>query len=126
MLLFADENVPDSVSEFFRQRGHEVLLAREYLLPKSIDDVVAATGNALGAVLITWDKDFGKMASRRAPGWAKFRRLGRVTFSCPESRGRQRAEELIESIEFEFEQAQRRKDRRLLIEIKTDVMRILR
>jgi hypothetical protein len=126
MLVLVDENVPDSVAAFFRERGHDVLLARDHLAIGALDSAIAASGDSFGAILVTWDKDFSRAIKRRGPGWGRFRRLGRITFGCPEHRGRQRLEDLIESIEFEYEQAQKRKDPRLMIEIRTDVLRILR
>ena len=41
MRLLIDENVPDSVAQFFASRGHEVLYARD-LLPRGTPDQVIA------------------------------------------------------------------------------------
>lgn len=128
MLLLIDENVPDSVTAFFRERGHEVHLVREVLLPGTPDPVVATLGDTLGAVIVTWNhKDFKKLAARVPEGNVqRFRHLGRINFRCNEAHGRRRAEQLIESIEFEYNQVLKLRDRRLLVEISETSMRVLR
>jgi hypothetical protein len=128
MLLLIDEDVPDSVASFFRERGHDVRLVRDLFLPATPDPVIAALGNELGAIIVTWNhKDFKKLAAQIPIGQCqRFRNLGRINFLCRETRGRQRAEANIESIEFEYHQAQRRPDRRLLIEITETSFRVLK
>ena len=46
-----DENAPDSLARFFRDRGHEVHLVREELLLGTVDQLVAKRGDQLGAVV---------------------------------------------------------------------------
>lgn len=41
MPLLIDENVPDSVTHFLRERGHDVHLVRDILLPGTPDYVIA-------------------------------------------------------------------------------------
>jgi predicted nuclease of predicted toxin-antitoxin system len=124
MRLLIDENVPESVASFFRERGHEVLYVRDILLPSTPDPVVAAAGDRLGAIIVTWDqRDFRRLAARVPEGGqAALRRLGRISFRCPESSGRKRLEQVIGLIEAAYVQAQEQKDSRLLVEItKTNV-----
>ena len=128
MLLLIDENVPNSVVEFFKERSHDVRLVRD-LFPGGIPDpVIARVGDELGAIVVTWNhRDFKALASRIPKGNVQlFRRLGRVNFRCHEARGRQRLEQLIESIEFEYAQVQKQRDRRLMIEIGETSFRIIR
>jgi len=74
----------------------------------------------------------GSSASYGASGWAPvggaaaLRRLGRINFRCDESKGRYRVEQVIESIEVEYEMAQKRGDKRVMIEILTNSFRIIR
>ncbi|MEA2641644.1 MAG: hypothetical protein QOF51_3038 [Chloroflexota bacterium] len=128
MLILADENVPDSVAEFFRERGHEVHLVRELFLGGTPDPVIARIGDEMGAIIVTWNhKDFKHLAARIPSGEAaRLRNLGRISFRCNEAHGRRRAEELIDLIEFEYAQVQQRHDRRLMIEILESVFRVIR
>ncbi|MGI8857692.1 MAG: DUF5615 family PIN-like protein [Thermomicrobiales bacterium] len=127
MLLLVDENVPDSVSNFLRSRGHDVRLVRD-LFPRGIPDpVIAARGNEFSAIVVTVDKDFESIVRRIPEGNRnRFRNLGRISLRCSEVRAKKRVEELIESIEFEFVQAQRRRDQRLIIEITETSFRVVR
>jgi hypothetical protein len=114
-----DEDVPESVAQFLRDRGHIVYYVRELSLAGSPDHIVAAAGDRLGAVIVTWNtRDFRKLASRIPEGGrARLRRLGRLCFRCAESQGRRRVEETIEVIEAEFTRAEQRHDKRLIIEV---------
>jgi predicted nuclease of predicted toxin-antitoxin system len=127
MLRLIDENVPDSVTSFLRDRGHEVRLVREEFPAGTPDPVIAKVGDELAAIVVTWDKDFRRLAARVPEGSrARLRRLGRISFRCNEANGRRRVEELIEWIEFEFAQVQKRRDNRLLIEIGETSFRVVR
>jgi hypothetical protein len=67
-----DEDVPESVAQYLRERGHIIHYVRELSLAGSPDPIVAAAGDRLGAVIVTWNtRDFRKLASRvpqRRPG----------------------------------------------------------
>ena len=43
-----------------------------------------------------------------------------ISFNCDEAQGASRAAQLIESIEFEYQQTLKRADKRLFIEIRDD------
>lgn len=127
MLLLIDENVPDSVATFFRDRGHGIKLVRDLFPSGTPDPIIAKLGDELQAIIVTWDRDFRRLASRLPAGTRqRFRRLSRISFRCSEAHGRRRVEELIESIEFEFAQVQKRRDKRLLIEITETTFRLTR
>jgi len=128
MLLLIDENVPESVTTFLRNRGHDVRHVRDLALAETPDPIIAAAGDKLGAIIVTWNhKDFKKLAARiPVGGAAALRRLGRINFRCDESKGRYRVEQVIESIEVEYEMAQKRGDKRVMIEILTNSFRIIR
>ena len=119
MILLIDESVPESVTDFFRERGHDVRLVRELFLPGTPDPVIAAMGNELGATLVMWSlKGLNRRAARVQAGDApRFGRLGKIVFRCSAAGARKRAEALIESIEFEHTQAQRPGGQPLAIEI---------
>lgn len=128
MLLLIDENVPHSVAEFFRLRGHDVRLVRDLFPPATPDPVIALAGDELGAIIVTWNrKDFKRLAARVPQGGRqRYRNLGRIVFRCNEAHGRARTEALIEWIEFEFAQVQKLRDRRLMIEIGETYFRVER
>src|SRR5437879_201398 len=96
MRLLMDENVPDSVSEFFCSRGHEVELARDVFGNRTPDQVIARMGDRFGAIVVTWNRrDFQELASRVPEGGRRLlRTLGLITYQCSEVNGRRRTEEL--------------------------------
>lgn len=63
MVLLVDENVPLSVAECFRERGHEVIFVREKLPAGTPDPVVALIGDRLSAVVVSWDRDFDNLVT---------------------------------------------------------------
>ena len=117
--FLVDENVPESVAEFLRGRGHTVYHVRDLCLAGSPDPIIAAAGDRLDAVVVTWNhRDFKKIVSRIPPkGQATLRKLGRVTFRCDEAQGRRRAETVIDVIEDEHRRAQQRGDKRLMLQV---------
>jgi predicted nuclease of predicted toxin-antitoxin system len=116
--LLIDENVPESVTALFRERGHSVQLVRELLLSGTPDPIIAAVADRMGAVVVTWDRDFNRLIQRVPKGGrGAVRRAGRISFSCNEARGRARLESIIESIEFEYERSQRAGPGRFIVSI---------
>ena len=63
MNLFADESVDRLVVERLRQEGHIVDYVAE-LAPGIADEEVLQRASALGAPLLTADKDFGELVFR--------------------------------------------------------------
>lgn len=119
MRLLIDENVPNPVAAFLRARGHEVVYARD-ILPLGADDHVIATyGNEIEAVIVTWNhKHFKRLVSRAT--YQRYRQVGRISFLCKETIGRQRIAQCIDLIEAEYSLAQQRTDKRILVEIRVD------
>ena len=72
----------------------------------------------MGAIVVTWDSDFRTLI-QRVPAGARtqLRRVSRIRFRCPENEGRARLEALMPSIEFEYRQARKTPDKRLLMVI---------
>jgi predicted nuclease of predicted toxin-antitoxin system len=60
MIIVADESVDGPVVSRLRQDGHEVVYIAE-ISPGISDDEVLGRANALNALLLTADKDFGVM-----------------------------------------------------------------
>lgn len=118
MRLLIDENVPQSVAEFFASRGHSVEYVKDLFPKRTPDAVIATIGDQMSAVVVTWDRDFESLVSRVPKGGrAAFKRLGRISFRCPEPRGLALAERWIESIEFHYEQALKRSDLRMIVQV---------
>ncbi|MGH7919890.1 MAG: DUF5615 family PIN-like protein [Candidatus Dormibacteraceae bacterium] len=119
MVFLVDEDVPVSVGDFLRSRGHEVHFAVDVLVPGSEDPLLARWADLHDAVIVTCNhKDFKALVSRAPRGQrAQFRKAGRLSLTCRQHRAVERITRLIESIEFEFSQAQRRRDVRVIIEI---------
>ncbi len=128
MLLLIDENVPGSASDVSRARGQWVYPVYELFLPSTPDEVIVLAGDQQRAIVVTWNhKDFKRLATRIPVGERlRFRHLGRINFRCNEAHGRQRAADLIEWMELEFAQVQKRSDKRLTIEIGETSFRVIR
>lgn len=127
MLLLIDEDVPESVVEVFRVRGHDILYARELTGRGAMDAIVAKIGDEAGAIVVTWNqKDFKRLAAKiPEENVQRFRRLGRISFTCRHSRGRSRAGEVVEMIEMHYQLSLARRDKRLLIEVQETGIRVL-
>ncbi|MGK2961841.1 MAG: DUF5615 family PIN-like protein [Gemmatimonadaceae bacterium] len=126
MLLLIDENVPLSVAKLFIARGHDVRFVRDLLAAGSADPVVAAIGDRLSAIVVTWDRDFERLVSRMPEGnRTRFRRLGRISFRCNEVKGRQLLEKWIEMIEFQYERALSGADFRMMVQIQESGIKFL-
>ncbi|MGH2633105.1 MAG: DUF5615 family PIN-like protein [Tepidiformaceae bacterium] len=127
MRLLIDENVPDSVSDFLRDRGHDVDLVRDRLGQMTPDEYIAWVGDELGAVVVTMDKDFNEIVKRVPQGGrSKFKALGRISLKCRESQATSRIHDFIEEIEHEYDLVQGRRDKRLIVEITASSYRIVR
>ena len=58
MRFLLDENFPVSAAEFLLERGHEVFTLAETCGRGAPDEDVFASAQALGAILLTSDRDF--------------------------------------------------------------------
>jgi predicted nuclease of predicted toxin-antitoxin system len=118
MLLLIDENVPTSVADFFASRGHEVQFVRDVLPASTPDPVIAAIGDRLSAIVVTWDRDFESLVRRVPEGnKTRFRKLGRISFKCNEAKGRALLERWIGHIEFHYQSALHQEDFRMIVQI---------
>jgi predicted nuclease of predicted toxin-antitoxin system len=63
VVLYCDEGVDHEVVARFRTAGFETHYVAE-LSPRLPDELVLQEANALGALLITMDKDFGELVFR--------------------------------------------------------------
>lgn len=127
MLFVLDENVPESVARILREQGHSAESILEHVPRGSVDPVVATVSQDLGAVLISFDGDFEKIAPRIPKGHRRrFRRLSRIWMRCREPDAAKRFLEALTLVESEYAIAQSRSDVRMHIWIGGDFIRIQR
>ena len=110
-----DENVPVSVANTLQDQGHDVTFVGNVAPAGSPDPIVATIGEEMQAVLVSLDGDFEKIAPRVSIGRSRFRRLSRVWLRCNEAQAARRMEGALSLIEFEYDLAQSRQDRRMII-----------
>jgi predicted nuclease of predicted toxin-antitoxin system len=125
MDLRIDENVPNSVAEFFESRGHRVRFVRDLLPAGTPDPVIAKVGDKLSAIVVSWDRDFEKIVSRVPTGnKAAFRRLGRISFRCKETQGCLLLERWIALIEAYHEQCLSKSDPRMIVQVQESGLKL--
>ena len=100
---------------------------RSILPTDTPDPIVAKTAQDLGAILISDDQDFNVIAGRKPTAKTRrFQRLSRINMRCPHAKAVQRLASAIALIEFEYEAAQSRPDKRMIIDIHSTLIRTLR
>jgi hypothetical protein len=125
--FFIDHCVPDSVIRVLRDAGYEVIALRERIAPDSPDPLVAAVSEMHGAVLVSLDTDFRRLAPRVPIGQRqRFRRLSRIGLRCKAPRCAQRLRVSLSLIEHEWVVAQASADRRMILEIGESYIRSIR
>ena len=123
MDLLIDECVPRSVSDFFKHRRHKLLYVEKELGQNTPDRVVAEFANRQESILVIWNvRDFRNLGivRRSIQNQQQYRRAGMISFVCEEQQGARRPEQVIETIEFEYSQAMKRPDKRLLPAVHID------
>lgn len=117
----------ESVCKFLEERGHEVIRAKKTIPEGTEDPVVAKVSQDLEAILLTDDSDYKAIISRRPDGQkARFRKLSRVHLKCRHSIAVDRLAAAITLIEFEYEIAQSRSDKRMIIDVQPTLIRTSR
>lgn len=109
MRLLIDQNVPDSVAQFFRERGHDVQLVRETLGRAAPDQLIAITAELQGVIIVTFDKDFGRFKKLLPEGQRQgfVSGAGVIHLAMRETRGVARLRDEIEMIEIYVDRATR-------------------
>lgn len=117
----------ESACKFLEERGHKVLRARDKVPEGTPDPIVAKVSQDLEAILLTDDTDFDSFVAKRQDGQKKrFRKLSRIRLGCKHSQTVNRLNDAISLIEFEYDLAQRRPDKRIIIDIKPTLIRLMR
>ncbi|MBI3453495.1 MAG: DUF5615 family PIN-like protein, partial [Rhodospirillales bacterium] len=114
MRFFTDQNVPESVAKTLEEARYEVTRLGEKIARDSPDPLVAAVAEANGAILVTMDSDFKKIASRVDIGHRRYRKLSILRFEkCRESHAATRLSSALSLIEHEWEFGGGARDRRM-------------
>jgi hypothetical protein len=99
-------------------RGHTVVRLRDVLPTDSPDPLVARYAEQIEAILISHDGDFRTIAPRIPKGArSRFKKLSRVLLQCDYPGSDRRMAEALGLIEFEWNLAQTRLDKRVHIVI---------
>jgi predicted nuclease of predicted toxin-antitoxin system len=127
LFLFLDHCVPVSAAETFKKYGHDIRFLSQWLPTDSPDQLVATVSENEGAILVSMDSDFGKIAPRIPKGArARFRKLSHIRLECPEPQAARRLDDAMSFIEAEAKIALNRADKRMILGISTNVMRTYR
>lgn len=126
MRFFLDNCVPHSVGRVLEAGGHEVIYQREVLAADAADTLVALGSVENDAVLISFDKDFREIASRRKISKRGLRKLSRIHLRCREPRAAERISKALSLIEAEWKLAQQAPDSRMFIELQENAIKTLR
>jgi len=124
--FFIDHCVPDSVGRALSEAGHEVIFLRERLAKDAPDPLVAAFTEMSGAVLVSLDHHFDALAPRAHVGRRRFAKLSRIGLKCAEPQAAARIKAALSLIEHEWQLAQTRSDKRMIVEIVTTAIRTIR
>lgn len=123
MRFFADNDVAESACKFLEARGHQVTRLRDVLPRDTPDPIVAKVAQDSELILLTHDGDFKTVAPRIPKGErSRFRKLSKVHLACEHPKAERRLAAAIALIEFEWQAAQERSDKRLHIVIRPAVI----
>jgi hypothetical protein len=78
------------------------------------------------AVLVSLDSDFKSLAPRAGVGKLRFRTLSRIGLKCTEPQAAKRITVAMSLIEHDWDLAQRRGDKRMIVEIGQTSIRTIR
>lgn len=128
MIFLIDEDVDVEVGRFLSKRGHTVHYVVNVLMPGTKDPLLAHWADLRDAIIVTHNtKDFKVLVSRVPIDGRKIvRNAGRLSLRCRQSRAKSRVADLIDSIEFEFGQTQKRKDKQFIAEILDSRFNVIR
>jgi len=117
--------VAESVCKLLEQRNHSVTRLRDVLPTDSPDPMVAKVAQERDEILLTDDGDFGMIVTPKRVG-KRFKKVSRVSMKCKHAVAADRIAAALALIEFEYAAAQSRPEKRIIIEIQTTVIRIVR
>ncbi len=127
MLFYLDENVPAQVEAVIASKGHEVRWTRDIIPEGSPDQMVAAVSEDAGAILVSHDKDFKRIAPRIPDGQrTRFRKLSMLRLECKKPKSANNVSNLFGFIELEAKLRGEEENGRLMISIRDSSITIFR
>jgi len=117
--FFTDHNIPDSVGDYLRGRGHSVHRLRHHIPEDSPDPIVATVAIEADRILVTQDKDFSTQRFMQP----RFARLSRLSLSCDALIMVERLKAEIETIELRWARAKRINAARMIVHLGRDQIR---
>ena len=124
MRFMLDENIAASVGRKFAELGCVAEYIRDLVPEGSVDPLVAFVAEDFGAILVSHDGDFQRIAPRIPQGQKRrFRKLSRIQLRCAEHQASQRIEKTFDFIRSEFQIAQRSQDNRMILQIGSSFIR---
>lgn len=127
MLFYLDENVPAQVEAVIVSKGHEVRWKRDIIPEGSPDQMVAAVSEDAGAILVSHDKDFKRIAPRIPDGQrTRFRKLSMLRLECKKPKSAHNVGNLFDFIELEARLRGEGENSRLMISIRDSSITIFR
>jgi len=126
MKFFLDEGVPASVGKFLHSEGHDVILLKDVIATGSPDNVVATAAEKNEAILVACDGDMKQMVKRFGIGAGRFKALNLLKITCAGPLNTPRVQQSLSLVQHEWDWSQRKKARRMFVEIKSDVIRTYR
>lgn len=128
MRLLIDECVPEAVAYILSQSQNEIFKVVDELAPGTADNIVAQFADQQSLIVVTWNlRHFVALIQRRPQNnQIKFPNAGLIGFRCPEPSGEQRLKQALEVLEFEHECAQTRSDKRLIVHILNEFIKVCR
>lgn len=127
MLFLLDECIPESALRALVEMNFQAEMITDHIAPQSPDQLVAATASAAGAIIVSHDRDFKKIISRRPNGQqARYPNAHLVKMECKQPRIADRLRMSMPLIQSKFTARQGMRDRRMILWIKTDMVTVWR
>jgi predicted nuclease of predicted toxin-antitoxin system len=127
MLILVDEHVPTALVQLFRDRGHEIVRVIDEFGTQTRDEVLWQWGHSHSAVAVSWDRDFHRIRRTVARERDRYFRLSRLSFAkVSHTQAAQRALQVMDLIDYEYAHVQEMSDRRMLITVSPEQVRIER
>lgn len=118
MRFMLDENVPRSMADMLADQGFQVDYIRDYAPLGAPDPVVATVAEREGAILVSFDGDFHKIAPKFGLGpKRRFKQLSRIWMRCEEVKGADRLRSALDLLSFELERAASLEDTRVVLHV---------
>lgn len=124
MHFLLDQNVAKAVADMLIEEGHSCEFSRALIPADAADPLVAIAAEERGAILVSHDTDFNKIAARVQQGHkARFKKLSRVALECSEPQAASRLREMLPILAILVAQAEGKPDSRVILHIQKRTFR---